>query len=105
MKKCLTFNDHVTLKYQLKCMRSEIKDLENGIKSDTKKYLVNLPKKIFTSKKDPLTNQPAISNPLGKSIAKGINKTILKKEGFITKLIANLFLRQVGKKIENKLIK
>ena len=48
MKKCLTFNDHATLQLQLKCMRSEIKERENGIKSDTKRYVVNLPKKIFT---------------------------------------------------------
>ena len=105
MKKCLTFNDHATLQQQLKCMRSEMKEREIGIKSDAKQYVSNLPKKIFMPNKHKSKSYTSTSNSLGKFIAKGVNKTILKKEGFITKLLAGIFIRGVGKKVENRLIK
>lgn len=105
MKKCLTFNDHVTLKDQLKCMRSEMKEQEVAIKSDAKRYVSNLPKKIFMPYSNKSKTHNTVSNPIGKFIAKGVNKTILKKEGLLTKLLAGIFIRGVGKKVENRLIK
>ena len=103
MKKCLTFNDHKTLQLQLKCMRLEMKEKENGMIKDTKQYVKSIPKSIFLSKKSAIHG--SVSNPVGKVLAKGVNSTLLKNQGFITKMITGLFLKRVGKNIENKLLK
>lgn len=105
MKKCLTFNDHKTLQLQLKCMRLEMKERESGMIKDTKQYVKSIPKNIFLPNKNKATTLNSVSNPVGKVLAKGVNATLLKKQGFITKMIAGLFLRKVGEKIENKLLK
>lgn len=102
MKKCLTFNNHQSLQYQLKCMRSEMKQQENSIKTDAKTYVANLPKKIFLP--NTINNQRNISNPFGKLLARGVNKTVLKKQGFFSKMLAGFFLKKFGHNVEKKLI-
>ena len=104
MKKCLTFNDHKTLQLQLKCMRLEMKQRESGMVKDTKKYAKSIPKSIFLPHNNKPTKFNSVSNPVGKVLAKGINSTLLKKQGFLTKMIAGFFLKRVGKKLENKLL-
>lgn len=105
MKKCLTFNDHQTLQLQLKCMRLELKEQEKGMISDTKNYVKSIPKNIMLGNKNKTLNPNAVANAVGRVLAKGINATLLKKQGFLTKIIAGFFIKQVGKKLENKLLK
>ncbi|RZL43906.1 MAG: hypothetical protein EOP00_22210 [Pedobacter sp.] len=107
MKRTHTFTNHKTLKEEMKSMRLEMKERENNFQSDSKKLAKDFPKQVL-KKIIPGMNgiKPIskISNPIGKILARGINRTLLKKEGFITKLLAGLFIRQTGKNIEAKLI-
>ena len=80
-----------------------MKEKENGMIKDTKQYVKSIPKSIFLSKKSAIHG--SVSNPVGKVLAKGVNSTLLKNQGFITKMITGLFLKRVGKNIENKLLK
>ncbi|MES2447439.1 MAG: hypothetical protein V4546_09670 [Bacteroidota bacterium] len=105
MKKCLTFNNHQTLQLQLKCMRLEMKQQENGMISDTKNYVKSIPKNIMLGNKNKTLNHKAVANPIGRILAKGINGTLLNKQGFLTKIIAGFFIKKVSKKLENKLLK
>jgi len=107
MKRYHTFKDHQSLQEELKLMRKSLKQSELDLKEDAKKALIALPSNIFNR---PTQNQkiasgiPLSNNPTGKILAKLVNSTVLKKQGFITKFVAGLFLKRLGKKVENRLI-
>ena len=107
MKRYHTFKNHQSLQEELRLMRKSLKQSEHNLKEDTKKALIALPSNIFNK---PTQNQkivagiPLVNNTTGKVLAKLANNTILKKQGFITKFVAGLFIKRLGKKVENRLI-
>ncbi|RZK47279.1 MAG: hypothetical protein EOO87_22205 [Pedobacter sp.] len=107
MKRCQTFTNHQALLQEINVIKKELKQRENGLKNDSGLLVKNLPSKIFLRKsfnQKILQNTPLAYNPTGKFLARTINNTLLKKEGFITKLIAGFFVKRLGKKLESKLL-
>lgn len=91
-----------SLETELKTLRIEIRERELGLKSDTKTIIKNVPKNIFSRKN---TTHSSVQNPAGKLLAKAVNQTILKKEGFLVKFVAGIFAKHVGKRLTQKLLK
>ena len=107
MKRCQTFTNHQALLEEIKGIKKELKQRESGLKKDSGVVVKNLPAKIFqrkSSNQKILENRPFVYNPTGKFLARTINNTLLKKEGFITKLIAGFFVKRFGKQLESKLL-
>ena len=107
MRKCLTIRDHKALQTKLKELKKNISVQEIAIKSHAKSFVTNLAKKLFLSKPrvNPVTQIPIVQNPTGKLLAKALNKTIFRKEGLMTKLLTGFISKQVGKVVEQKLLK
>ncbi|TCC90379.1 hypothetical protein EZ428_13975 [Pedobacter frigiditerrae] len=106
MKKNQTFTNYDELKAGLKSMKCEMNQIQENIKLDAKAYLVGIPKRISYGVFNRNYHHKILtSNPIGKIMSKTINSTILKKENFITKMLSSLFFKQVGKKVEHKLLR
>lgn len=108
MKRCPTIRDHKALQIELKCLKREITEKEREIKADTTTFVINFPKRIFRigkTKKNPLTQQRHIANPTGKLLAKVVNKSIMRKQGFLSRFVAGIFAKKTGKVIEDQFLK
>ncbi len=108
MKRCPTIRDYKALQIELKCLKREIREKEKDIKSDATTFVLNFPKRIFSigkTKKNPLTQQRHVENPTGKLLANMVNKSIMRKQGFLSKFVAGIFAKKTGKVIEDKFLK
>lgn len=103
----ISIRDHKSLRRKLDELKLTFSNQEIEIKSSSIFFLKSLPKKLFFGKNQSGlgANQTMVKNPTGKILAKMINNTLLRKQGFVAKFIAGLLAKKVGQIAENKYCK
>lgn len=88
-------------------LESDMREKKLAIKEDAKSIAFGFPNRLFqhSSSLEKITNKNSVvSNPIGKLLSTVVKNTILKKSGFLVKLVGGIFAKRAGKKVEKRLL-
>jgi len=107
MNKEITITNHKSLKRYMLTLESDMREKKSAIKEDAKNIALGFPNRLFhhsSSLENLMNNKNVVSNPIGKLLSTVVKNTILKKSGFLVKLLGGIFAKRAGKTVEKRLL-
>ncbi|MBC6109969.1 hypothetical protein ACFOG5_07655 [Pedobacter fastidiosus] len=107
MNKKITITNQKSLREYMLFLKSDLIEKEQAMKKNSKGIVKSFPSKMFQHKSSlgSVMNKSAVANnPIGKLLSTVVKKTLLKKSGFLFRLVGGIFAKRAGKRIERKLL-